>query len=243
MRFKVVVSYDGTNFNGFQKQKNYRSVEEELEKALSKMHKYDVRITGAGRTDKGVHANYQVFHFDTNLNINAKGVQKGLNALLDKDIYIREVSEVSDDFHARFSAKEKTYLYKINIGEYNPLEANYVYQLNKDLDINKMINAAKLFKGEHDFYNFCGYQEDKIKNYVRRIDDIEIIKDNNYVHISIRGNGFIRYMVRMIVAILIEIGLNKKDETFINERLDSEDKKRSNYKVSGCGLYLVNIKY
>ena len=243
MRFKVVVSYDGTNFNGFQRQKSYRSVEEELEKALAKMHKHDVRITGAGRTDKGVHATHQVFHFDSDLNIDSQGVKKGLNALLDNDIYINDVIEVDEDFHARFSAKEKTYLYKINVGEYNPIEANYVYQLNRDLNVDKMIKASKLFLGEHNFYNFCGYQEDKIKNYVRNITNLEIIKHENTVSISISGNGFIRYMVRMIVAILLEIGLARKDESFIKERLDSLEKKRSNYKVSGCGLYLVNIKY
>ncbi len=243
MRFKVVVSYDGTNFNGFQRQKNYRSVEEEIEKALTKMHKHDVRITGAGRTDKGVHAKHQVFHFDSDLKIEAKGVKKGLNALLDSDIYVNDVSIVDEEFHARFSAKEKTYLYRINIGEYNPIEANYVYQLNRQLDVAKMIEASKLFLGEHNFYNFCGYQEDKIKNYVRKVSKLIIEKDNEYINIFISGNGFIRYMVRMIVAILIEIGLNRKDETFIRQRLDSEAQNRSNYKVSGCGLYLVNIKY
>lgn len=243
MRFKVTVSYDGSNFNGFQRQPNYRSVEEEIEIALTKMHKQKIEIVGAGRTDKDVHALGQVFHFDTNLKIDNKGVKKGLNALLPEDIYITKVEEVDENFHARFSAKEKVYEYKINVGEYNPIETKYVYQLNRDIDISKMINASKLFIGEHDFYNFCGYQEDKIKNYVRIIKEIVITKENNYVSIKIQGNGFIRYMVRMIVAILIEIGLDKKDESFIKERLDSKEKRRSNYKVSGKGLYLVKIDY
>lgn len=243
MRFKVIVSYDGSSFNGFQKQVNLRSVEEELNNTLSKMHKHEVKIVGAGRTDKDVHALGQVFHFDSDLNITCDGVKKGLNALLPKDIYVNKVESVDDDFHARFSAVSKVYRYKINIGEYNPLETKYVYQLNRSLDIEKMIGAAKLFLGEHDFYNFCGYQENKIKNYVRTIYNIDIKNDGDYVVIDIKGNGFIRYMVRMIVAILIEIGLNKKNETFIKERLDSIEKKRSNYKVTGAGLYLVNIDY
>ena len=243
MKFKVTISYDGSNFNGFQKQKNYRSVEEELEKVLAKMHKHEVKITGAGRTDKGVHAYNQVFHFESDLKITGEGIKKGMNALISKDIYIKEAKEVSEDFHARFHALEKTYEYKINIGEYNPLENNYVYQLNRELDVDKMIHASKLFIGEHNFYNFCGYQEKKIKNYLRKISDLEILRDNNYVKVIITGNGFIRYMVRMIVAILIEIGLNRKNENFIKERIDTENRNRSNYKVSGNGLYLKKIKY
>ena len=243
MRFKVTISYDGSSFNGFQKQVNLRSVEEEINTILTKMHKHEVKIVGAGRTDKDVHALNQVFHFDSDLNITCEGVKKGLNALLPQDIYVNKVEKVDEDFHARFSATSKVYRYKINVGEYNPLEVKYVYQLNRNLNLEKMISASKLFLGEHDFYNFCGYQEDKIKNYVRNIYNIEIKKEEDYVVIDIKGNGFIRYMVRMIVAILIEIGLNKKDESFIKERLDSIEKKRSNYKVSGAGLYLVNIDY
>jgi len=184
-----------------------------------------------------------VFHFDSELNITSDGVKKGLNALLPKDVYVSEVKAVSEKFHARFSAKEKVYEYKINLGDYNPLEVKYVYQLNRNLDVDKMKESAKLFIGEHDFYNFCGYQEDKIKNYIRKIKDIKFVKKGKYLNIKIRGNGFIRYMVRMIVAILIEIGLNRKDESFIKERLDAVEKKRSNYKVSGVGLYLMKIYY
>lgn len=243
MRYKVTVSYDGTKFNGFQRQKNYRSVEEEIEKALSSMHKQQMRIVGAGRTDKGVHAYGQVFHFDSDLKITPEGIKKGMNALLSEDIYVRNVEKVSDEFHARYSAKEKKYEYKINIGEYNPLEVNYVYQLNKELDLKLMKEASNLFIGEHDFYNFCGYQEDKIKTYVRIIKSIDIDTHMNCVNITVTGNGFIRYMVRMIVAILIEIGLKRKNVDFIKQRLDSEEKKRSNYKVSGSGLYLKEITY
>ena len=243
MRYKVTISYDGTKFNGFQKQNNYRSVEEEIDKALSTMHKKEMKIVGAGRTDKGVHAYGQVFHFDSELKITPEGIKRGLNALLSGDIYIVGVEKVDDEFHARYSAKEKVYEYKINIGEYNPIEVNYVYQLNKEVDLELINEASKLFIGEHDFYNFCGYQEDKIKNYVRIIKSIDVSKKDNYVTITITGNGFIRYMVRMIVAILIEIGLQRKNMDFIKQRLDSVEKKRSNYKVTGAGLYLKEITY
>lgn len=243
MKYKAIVSYNGTNFNGFQRQKDYRSVEEEIEFALEKMTKEKIRITGAGRTDKGVHALGQVFHFECNLKISEEGLKRGINSHLPEDIHIIEIKKVDESFHARYDAKSKIYRYKINTGEYNPIESNYVYQLSKRLDINKMIEASKLFIGEHDFYNFCGYQESIEKNFVRIISAIKITEEKDYVIIEIEGNGFIRYMVRMIVAILIEIALGKKDESFIKERLDSNIKNRSNYKVPGHGLYLVSIDY
>ena len=243
MKYMAIVSYDGSNYNGFQRQKEYKSVEEEIETALLKLNKKSIRIIGAGRTDKDVHALGQVFHFECDLKITEEGLKKGINSHLPEDIYIKEVKKVDDEFHARYSAKSKLYRYKINTGEYNPIETNYVYQLNKKVDLDKMINASKLFLGEHDFYNFCGYQENRDKNFVRIIDSIKIKQEGDYVIIEIEGNGFIRYMVRMIVAILLEIGQGRKDESFIKERLDSNVKNRSNYKVPGCGLYLVKIDY
>ena len=239
----AIAMYDGSNFNGFQRQKDYRSVEEEIEKVLEVINKKKIRIIGAGRTDKGVHALGQVFHFECDLDIATERLKKAMNSLLPADIYIKEVRFASEDFHARYSSKSKLYRYKINVGDYNPIEANYVYQFNRKVDLEKMKEASKLFLGEHDFYNFCGYQELIDKNFVRIINSLEITKDGDYVTIEIEGNGFIRYMVRMIVAILIEIGQGRKDESFIKERLDSQIKNRSNYKVPGNGLYLVKIDY
>ena len=243
MKYMAIAMYDGSNFNGFQRQKDYRSVEEEIEKVLEVINKKKIRIIGAGRTDKGVHALGQVFHFECDLDIATERLKKAMNSLLPADIYIKEVRFASEDFHARYSSKSKLYRYKINVGDYNPIEANYVYQFNRKVDLEKMKEASKLFLGEHDFYNFCGYQELIDKNFVRIINSLEITKDGDYVTIEIEGNGFIRYMVRMIVAILIEIGQGRKDESFIKERLDSQIKNRSNYKVPGNGLYLVKIDY
>ena len=113
MRYMVTFSYDGTNYYGFERQVGYRSIQEEIENVLTKMHKHEVKIVGAGRTDKGVHALNQVFHFESDLKITSEGVKKGMNALIDKDIYIKKVEEVDEDFHARFNATEKTYEYKI----------------------------------------------------------------------------------------------------------------------------------
>lgn len=241
--FKVTISYNGVNFNGYQKQNNLRSVQGEIEKVLEKIHGYYVKSFGSGRTDKGVHALNQVFNFESDLNMTPEQFKKAFNALLCSDIYVKNVEEVEMDFHARYSAKGKEYIYYLNTGEYNPLTKDYIYQYNKKLDIDKMITASKLFLGKHDFRNFCASEEEKVKDYVRIIESIDIIQNDDLISFTFKGTGFLRYMIRMIVAILIEIGKGKKDVSFILDRLDKEELKRSNYKVDACGLYLVNVNY
>lgn len=241
--FKVIVSYNGVNFNGYQKQSNLRSVQGEIEKVLSKIHHYEVKSFGAGRTDKGVHALGQVFNFESDLEMEACQFEKAFNSLLPEDIYVKNVEEVDMSFHSRYSSKSKEYHYLVNLGEYNVLEKDYVLQLNKTVDVEKMREASKLFLGEHDFRNFCASEEEKVKDYIRIIESIEIIKENNKVLFIFKGNGFLRYMVRMLVAVLLEIGKGRKDVSFIEERLDSDKLNRSNYKVDSCGLYLVRVNY
>lgn len=241
--FKVIVSYNGVNFNGYQKQNKLRSVQGEIEKVLKQIHHHDVKSFGSGRTDKGVHALGQVFNFETELNMGGKEYKKAFNSLLPKDIYVHDVEEVDISFHSRYSCKSKEYHYAINIGEYNVLEKDYVLQLNKDVDVEKMIDASKLFLGKHDFRNFCASEEEKVKDYIRIIDSIDINKSDNKITFILKGNGFLRYMVRMIVAVLLEIGKGRKDVSFITSRLDSDLLNRSNYKVDACGLYLVKVNY
>jgi tRNA pseudouridine38-40 synthase len=129
------------------------------------------------------------------------------------------------------------------MGEYNPLEKDYVFQFNNYLNIDRMKEASNLFLGEHDFKNFCASEEEKVKDFIRTIKNIEIIHEGDKLIFDFKGNGFLRYMVRMIVAILLEIGKGRKDESFIKERLDNKELKRSNYKVDACGLYLVKVEY
>ena len=241
--FKVTVSYNGVNFSGYQKQSNLRSVQGEIEKVLTQIHHYEVKSFGAGRTDKGVHALGQVFNFETQLNMGAKEYEKAFNSLLPKDIYVRSVEEVNESFHSRYSSKSKEYHYVVNLGEYNVLEKDYVLQLNRDINVENMIGASKLFLGEHDFRNFCASEEEKVKDYIRIINSIDIRKEKDKLVFVLKGNGFLRYMVRMIVGILIEIGKGRKDESFISSRLDSNELNRCNYKADACGLYLVKVNY
>ena len=241
--FKVIVSYNGVNFYGYQRQDKLRTIQGEIEKVLKQIHHYEVKSFGAGRTDKGVHALNQVFNFESELNMNGNDYIKAFNSLLPKDIFVKSVEEVELDFHSRYSSKGKEYCYVLNEGEYNVFEKDYVYQFNKVLDIDMMIYASKLFLGKHDFRNFCASEEEKVKDYVRIIDSIEIIREEEKVKFIFKGNGFLRYMVRMLVAILIEIGQCRKDVSFIEERLDKEKINRSNYKVDSCGLYVVKVNY
>lgn len=241
--YKVVISYNGVNFNGYQRQNNLRSVQGEIEKVLQKIHGYEVKSFGSGRTDKGVHALNQVFNFESNLNMKPDNFKKAFNSLLPDDIYVKSVKRVNNDFHSRYSCISKEYHYLVNTGEYDPLKKDYVLQFNKELDIEKMINASKLFLGEHDFRNFCASEEEKVKDYIRTIDKIEIVKKGKLITFKFIGDGFLRYMVRMIVGILMEIGKDRKDESFILDRLDKNELKRSNYKVNSCGLYLVKVNY
>ena len=241
--FKVIVSYNGVNFNGYQRQHNLRSVQGEIEKILKQIHHYDVKSFGAGRTDKGVHALGQVFNFETELDMTAYQFEKAFNSLLPDDIYVKSVEEVDISFHSRYSSKSKEYHYLINLGEYNVLEKDYVLQFNKELNLDKMVSASKLFLGKHDFRNFCASEEEKVKDYIRVIENIEITRDNNKILFVFKGNGFLRYMVRMLVGVLIEIGKGRKTSDFIKERLDKDMLNRSNYKVDSCGLYLVRVEY
>lgn len=242
-RIKCLVSYDGSNFNGFQIQKEGRSIQGEIQLALFKIHKERVPITGSGRTDKGVHAIAQVFHFDTPLNLNGDEWMRALNSLLPADIYIKEAEVIDSSFHARFDVKEKTYVYRLNLGDYNPLERNYVYQYNRYLDIDRMIEASKLFIGSNDYRNFCSNSETEVDDYIREVYEIEIDYKNDEVTFTFKGNGFMRYMVRMMVGTLIAIGAHKETKKYIEERINNKEHLVTTYNAPSEGLYLKEVKY
>ena len=166
--YKVIISYNGVNFNGYQIQSSLRSVQGEIEKVLKEIHGYEIKSFGSGRTDKGVHALNQVFNFESELNMDGNSFKRAFNSLLPEDVYVKSVEEVPLNFHSRYSCVGKEYHYLINVGEYNPLEKDYVLQYNRDLDIERMIEASKLFIGEHDFRNFCASEEAKVKDYIIR---------------------------------------------------------------------------
>ena len=243
MRYLINFSYDVSNYSGFQKQKGLETIEENLEQALTKINNgKKTTITATGRTDKGVHALSQYGHADIEVDITEKKLKRALNSNLPDDIHVINVLEVDDNFHARYNAVEKTYKYIINLGEYNPIERNYVFQYNYDLDIDSMKEAIKYFLGEHDFRAFVTDNKEK-ENCVRKITKVSIKKDKEKLIISFTGNGFMRYQVRNMVGLLIKIGENKLSPKDVDKILKSKDRTKSGKTAPAEGLYLVDVKF
>ena len=246
MRYLMTLSYDGTNFSGYQKQVKERTVQGELEKALKQINdNKKVEVHATGRTDAKVHAINQKAHFDMDTNIPIDKLMKGINSLLPEDIYVKKIENVNEDFHARFNALGKEYIDIINMGEYNPLERNYVYQYNKKLDVVEMERAMKYIEGTHNFKSFTKTDEEK-NDYIRTISQTILIRDSkdlNKITLSFVGTGFLRYMVRNIVGTLIEIGEGKRKSEEIITILNEEDRTKAGKTANPEGLYLKNVFY
>ena len=241
MRYKAIVSYDGTAYQGWQKQPDKNSVQAKIETALSRLCQHGVKITGAGRTDKGVHAFGQVFHFDCDKEF--KDITKSINSQLPEDIRIVSCKPVSDEFHSRYDAKWKHYSYIINTGKFNPIQRNYAYQLGIELDEEKMQEAAKVLVGTHDFSSFNATRKDEIEDQVRTIYKIDVKRRGSLVTVDYYGDGFLRYMIRMMTGALIEAGKGKITAEDIQNIMEKMDKTACNYNVPACGLYLIEISY
>lgn len=235
MKYMMVISYDGSKFHGFQRQNNVRNVQGYLEECISSILNENTIIKGSGRTDAGVHAYYQVVHFETNKSV--RKLKSKLNKLL-KDVKIKKIKRVNDDFHARHSVKSKVYLYKIDLS--NKRNSNYYLRINIKLNISKMKKAAKIFIGTHNFENFvAGFRE----NYTSTIKNIKFYKINNILYIKFSGYGFYRYMVRNLVGALLEVGKNKLTEEELFDILNNKDNKKRLPTSSPNGLYLYKINY
>lgn len=246
MRYFMTFSYDGTRYKGYQKQPKVKTIQAEIEKHLTTINNNQkVDIHASGRTDAHVHAINQKAHFDMESNIEPDKLKQAINSLISDDIYIKNIEIVEDDFHARFNVKAKEYIYKINMGEYDPIERNYVYQYNKRLDVVEMERALKYLEGTHNFKAFTKTNEEK-DDYERTIVQATLVrnlKDMNKITICLLGTGFLRYMVRNIVGTLIEIGEGKRKSEDIIEILKSEDRKNAGKTAHPEGLYLKDVFY
>ena len=241
MRYQAIVVYDGTAYSGWQIQPDRPSIQAELNKALGSISGEDIHVTGSGRTDGGVHAYGQVFHFDMERVLDDP--VRAFNSRLPEDIHIRKIMPVNDDFHARYDACWKHYDYLINNGEYDPLKRNYSAWVRTPLNIDLMKQAAEVFLGTHDFTSFNATKTEEIADQIRTIYDINIMKEKDMIRISFYGSGFLRYMVRMMAATLIEIGREKINNSDIIEMLKAEDKNACGYNSPACGLYLMEVGY
>ncbi len=241
-RFKLVIAYDGTNYHGFQAQNDLPTIEKALTDSIYKMTGENIKIFGAGRTDKAVHAKGQVIHFDTTLNIDCNGWLRGLNSYLPIDIRIIDVKQVDENFHSRFSAIKKEYCYYIMLDEFDLFKRNYA-MFCQNLDLDKMIMASKELIGKHNFRGFCSVDVNELKDFERTIYDIIVTKKGNLVEFKFIGDGFLKYQIRRMMGLLIEIGLNKKEINFITTVLEKQDPRLSHKVADGCGLFLMEVSY
>ena len=243
MRYKIIFSYNGKNYDGYQKQPNRKTVQKELEDALTYINnKEPVFLVSSGRTDKGVHALGQVAHFDLDVDITLYKLKCAINSNISNDIHVLNVEKVSNDFHARYMVKEKTYVYRLNMGEFDVLNKDYIYQYNKLLDVDKMKEAIKYFIGEHDFKSFVSSSVEK-NSYVRNIYDAYIEADNDTIEFVFRGTGFMQYQIRYMVGTLIKIGKGKFEPIIIKKLLKNQDNQNIVYCAPANGLCLVEVKY
>lgn len=243
MRWKVTVAYDGHRYKGFQKQINGLGIQSVIEKALSKIVREPVSITAAGRTDAGVHAWGQVFHFDGPASITARGYYQALNTILPKDIRIRLVEEVDSDFHARFSAASKHYEYVLTTQRDNPFIEPYKMVTWNRPDPELMRQGAKVLVGTHDFSTFCCAQIDERKPRTKTIMRIDIFEEGEDIRLCFVGNGFLRYQVRMMSAALIALGQKKMTVDELQAKLEARDKHAFRLNAPAQGLYLIEVGY
>lgn len=239
----LTISYDGSLFFGFQKQKNVVTVQGEIEDALKKITEENINIISAGRTDRGVHSLRHIINFHTESNVGVLNFKTALNHFLPIGVRVLDSKEVSENFHSRFDAKMKTYKYILNLDEVmDPIYYNYKANFPYPLDIEKMKRAKEYFIGRKSFKAFMGPRTGNT-NPIREINFFEIYKENNDLIFLIKGQSFIRNQVRIMVGTLVDIGRGLIEEDELERILDSEDRTRAGVTLSPNGLYLMEILY
>lgn len=243
MRVLLVVAYDGTNYAGSQIQENAVTVEEVLSRELVRVLGEKVDLIGASRTDSGVHAKGNVWVFDTETSIPAEKISYAVNRSLPEDIVIQRSLEVPDDFHPRYTKTAKTYVYRIvNATFPDPLRSRFTDFVYGDLDVSAMKRAGSCLVGEHDFTSFASVHS-QTDSFVRTIYDLSVEQNGDEIDITVRGNGFLYNMVRIIAGTLIAVGLGRMDADRVPEILAARDRKAAGPTAPARGLTLVKIEY
>jgi tRNA pseudouridine38-40 synthase len=240
---KITIEYDGTRYYGWQKQPNVITIQEEIEKALERITGEEIKITGAGRTDRGVHAKGQVANFYTESKIPGERFKFALNSVLPEDITIIDSIDVSNNFNARYDAKGKEYRYIVyNSKIRSSLLRNYAYHVSYNINIEKIIEASKYFIGTHDFKGFMS-SGSSVKDTIRTIYSFDINSIGPKIEFAFVGNGFLYNMVRIIVGTLIEVGSNNIRVNDIPEIIASKDRNKAGHTALPQGLYLEKVFY
>lgn len=242
MKIFAKVSYKGTNYQGWQSQPNEKTVQGSIEKILSMILDNDVHIYASGRTDAGVHAHGQYFHFEVNHDVDLDKLRYSLNRLLPSDIHIISFTTVDDDFNARFSAKEKHYSYTIYVGENDPFINDFAYHFVRPLNIDLFVQAIALFSGKFNFQDFTSKEEDEY-GFVRNV-SVETSVVGQKIRVDFYGDGFMKYMIRFMIGTAIAIGEKRQPLSFIPSHLqDKKEREIVKFKAPAEGLILEDVKY
>ena len=242
--YRMLIQYDGGRYKGWQRLVHgENTIQGKIESVLSELTGEKTELIGSSRTDAGVHAFAQIANFKTEKLLTEAEIKQYLNNYLPHDICVKEVTSVPENFHARYHAKGKTYLYKIWNQEYpNPFMRKYSMHVKNKLDINSMKKASAYFIGEHDFTAFSNAKSHK-KSMVREIYFIRIEEEDGFLQIRVSGNGFLYNMVRKIVGTLIAVGLGETKAGDMPRIIASKERCRTGYLADACGLYLENVAY
>jgi tRNA pseudouridine38-40 synthase len=245
-RFRLVVEYDGTDFQGWQLQAHGRSVQGVLEEAVARVTAESSRIMGAGRTDAGVHARGQCAHFDSDTRLAAADLRRALNAVLPSDVAVVELEQVAPTFHARSDAVSKIYVYRIlNRTVPSPLRRGQTWHLRAPLDVAAMQEAAELLVGDHDFAAFRGARggSDPEERTQRTLGRLEVTAEADEVRLTAEARSFLRYMVRNLAGTLVEVGQGQRSPAEVEQVLISGERCRAGPTAPAPGLCLERIRY
>ena len=241
MRYFFEIAYNGTNYHGWQRQKNASSVQQVVEEALHLLLRKQITITGSGRTDTGVHCQQQYFHLDLEKPVKTRELQYRLNSFLPKDITIKSIVRVQEDAHARFSAVLRSYEYRITVKK-DPFLQDLSYYYPNPLDVEAMNEAAGLLIGKHDFEAFSKVRTD-VNNFVCEITEAQWVPESDLLIFRITANRFLRGMVRAITGTLLNVGKGKWEVCQVRAVIDSLDRKKAGAAAPAHGLFLTEVKY
>jgi tRNA pseudouridine38-40 synthase len=249
VNYKLLLQYDGTEFHGWQIQGDLRTVQGELTQALSLIDGRSVNVHGSGRTDAGVHAEGQVASVEIQREISTEKLRAATNANIGKDVRVLSVESVPDDFHARYSALEKTYVYRIVNGPViSPFWWRYAHQDARPLDLDRMRQSAEVLLGKHDWTAFSAAQSD-VEDRVRTVTQVEISEradersPSPLIEIKVSAEGFLRYMVRAIAGTLMAVGRGELDHDAIVEAVETGARPTAAVTAPACGLTLLSVRY
>lgn len=241
-RYLLTVAYDGTDYHGWQIQPNGITVQEVIQNSLKSVLGKETGVTGCSRTDAGVHANEFCCHLDCDDNIPESAFLRGLNSCLPNDIAVISAKEVPSNFHSRYNAKGKNYIYNFYYGITNPFFDRYALRLDKELDLDVVGEFCKTIIGTHDFYGFSSSGR-TVEDTVRTVTDCKIYKAGNFLRFDITANGFLYNMVRIIVGTAIDVSYGKLDINVANKVFETKNRKYAGNTASPKGLFLNKVFY